>query len=129
MGLCFVEGVDRDFAAVFSGVESSVFRRPLPRTKNGIFLSSVSASDSQITLSAVRRLGGAAAVVVLHAAPMMAGPGRVVELEIIAEHVQQVFFQPHDQRMNPCVKMTLAPSNPSAANSVRGNPAHARGRK
>jgi hypothetical protein len=44
MGLCFVKGVDADLGAAMIGANFSVFRFALPRTKNGIFFSSRSAS-------------------------------------------------------------------------------------
>ena len=40
-------------------------------------------------------------------AAVVAGTGFIVELEIIAEHVQQMFFQTHHQRMNPGVEQDI----------------------
>ena len=35
---------------------------------------------------------------------MVRGTRVIMKLKIVAEHVQQVFFKPHDQRVHPCVK-------------------------
>jgi hypothetical protein len=148
MGLCLVKRVDRDLVQPRSAANFSVLRRALPRTKKGIFFNSRSASASQMTLSRPDRGGGSGggassggieppsaaagcAALLPHraggVAAVMRGPGGVVEFEILAEHGQQVFFQPHDQRMHPGVEQHVrALRTPSAASSGRGNPAHAR---
>ena len=96
----------------------SVLRRALPRTKNGIFCSSFSASAAQPATigarsAALRRLRRCARRPAPRAAaprpaPAVArqvrGRGAVVELEVVAEHVEQVLLEPHHQRMDPGVE-------------------------
>ena len=76
-----------------SRAKRSVLRRALPRTKKGILRSSRSASGAQpVSATGVARL---------------AEMGRrrfAVELEVVAEHRQQVFLQAHHQRMDPGVE-------------------------
>ena len=96
--------------------KASVLRRALPRTKKGILDSSAVASSVQ-TMAVVggrfsqaglcgllRRLGVASAQV--------RRTGGVVELEVVAEHGEQVLLQAHDQGCTQVSKITLAPSNP-----------------
>jgi hypothetical protein len=47
MGLRFVKGVDADLETPRSAAYFSVLRRALPRTKNGIFFNSRSASAAR----------------------------------------------------------------------------------
>jgi hypothetical protein len=111
-----------------------VFRRALPRTKKGILRSSRSASSAQparkhgaqpggrqraggllrrtlLATAGVRRCravtgsgscrGCAASTL---AEPRCEGRAPIVELEVLAEHRQQVLLQAHHQRMHPGVE-------------------------
>ena len=42
----------------------------------------------------------------------MGGPNAVVELKIITEHVQEMFFETHDQRMNPGIEQYIRTLQP-----------------
>jgi hypothetical protein len=115
-----------------SSAKRSVLRRALPRTKNGIFRSSCSASADQVDGGApcTASWAGARAVRQRHrrggarwlgqrlldrpsgagtaagrtaAEPRCEAP-RLVELEVVAEHVQQVLFEAHHQRVHPGVE-------------------------
>ena len=77
-----------------SRAKRSVLRRALPRTKKGILRSSCSASGAQ---PAVQRPE-------LRAGAEMRWCRFAVELEVVAEHRQQVFLQAHHQRMDPGVE-------------------------
>jgi hypothetical protein len=74
-----------------------VLPRAFPRTKNGIFFNSFSASAAQTKDSAGRAVAG-----VVRA--QMRRRRLFVELGVLAEHREQMFFQTHHQRMNPGVK-------------------------
>ena len=107
----------------FCRAKVSVLRRALPRTKKrdlfqlapGVGQPDDVFGSNHLKLASFRILlcknipaGGTRKFFPFHrlrpVPTMMAGPGRVVELEIIAEHGQQVLFQTHHQRMNPSVK-------------------------
>src|SRR6056297_2883043 len=112
MGLRLVKGVDTDFLHPALGREGFgvalglaaheerdllqfLFRRGQPHDLDRAGIGLGGFRRNSLCLADITQLGLVA---------VMAGAGIVVELEILAEHGQQVFLKPHDQRMYPGVE-------------------------
>ena len=60
--------------------------------------------------------------------PVMARPRIIMEFKVIAEHGQQVFFQPHDQRVHPGVEDDIRAFDPHLRAVPRREVLHMHGR-